>query len=159
MQNNSGLAELIMLAGHLVMTAKEKALAPYNVTLSEYRLMSALEGMGGVMATVLAREVKLDNGTLSRLVNRLDRAGMVERRSDEKDRRRICLYLTDKGSTVLPVMNDAAMRIDSMINSTEVGVEVEHIARFLRTVAEHASNLKTEPDYGPRNFATLGVAP
>lgn len=159
MQNTGELTELIMLAGYLVMTAKEKSLAPHNVTLSEYRLMSALEGIGGVTATVLARKVKLDNGTLSRLVNRLGRAGMVERRFDDKDRRRICLYLTDKGSTVLPAMNDAARRIDSMINGTEVGVEVEHIARFLRTVAEHASKVKMEPDYGSSNFATPRVAP
>lgn len=159
MKKTGELTELLMLAGQLVMAAKEKALTPYDVTWSQYRLMSILQGMDGVTSTVLARHTKLDNGTLSRLVNRLERMGMVERRSDGKDRRCVCLYLTEKGHTVLPDMSDAVMRIDSMINNTEVEAELEHITQFLRTVAEHASNAKTEPDYGSSDYATLGVAP
>jgi MarR family transcriptional regulator for hemolysin len=159
MRKTGELTELLILAGQVVMAAKEKALASYDVTSSQYRVMSILEGMGGVTATVLARHTKLDNGTLSRVVNRLERIGMVERRPDGKDRRCVCLYLTEKGNTVLPSMSDAVEQIHSVINNTEVDAELEHIAHFLRAVAEHASNLNTEPDYGSSNFATLGVAP
>jgi DNA-binding MarR family transcriptional regulator len=158
MKKNDELTELLIVAAQVVMAAKEKALAAYDVTWSQYKLMSALEGMNGATATVLARHTKLDNGTLSRLINRLERIGMIERRPDGKDRRCVCLYLTEKGNTVLPGMSDAVMRIDSILDNVEVEVELEHIAHFLRTVTKHASNVKTEPDYGSSNFATLGVA-
>jgi DNA-binding MarR family transcriptional regulator len=46
---------------------------------------------------MVAEEVQLSAATVSRIIDRLARAGLVSRERRSKDRRRVCLSLTDAG--------------------------------------------------------------
>jgi DNA-binding MarR family transcriptional regulator len=53
----------------------------------------------GIGAGQLATLLHLDPGTLTGIVQRLERARQLERRSDRSDGRRVVLFLTTRGRT------------------------------------------------------------
>ncbi len=65
--------------------------------LPEIRVLYELAHGEGPPATGVGRELRLDPGYLSRLVSRLRRRGLVERRPVPTDRRQHALHLTRKG--------------------------------------------------------------
>ena len=46
--------------------------------------------------------------TLTRLIDRIEAAGWIERRPDPTDRRAVQLYLTDKAQPILAIMQERA---------------------------------------------------
>ena len=67
------------------------ALADHDVTPPQMFVMSCLAEEDGQRACELAERVCLDASSLTGLVDRTERAGLVERRSDPEDRRGIKL--------------------------------------------------------------------
>jgi DNA-binding MarR family transcriptional regulator len=81
----------------------EKFLEPYGVTLQQYNVMRILRGAGPPGLPTLdvsARMVQRTPG-VTRLIDRLVRKKLVERRRSESDRRVVFCMLTDSGHTVL----------------------------------------------------------
>jgi DNA-binding MarR family transcriptional regulator len=54
-------------------------------------------GTGEVSAADVSREVHLSAATVSRILDRLERDGLVRRERTSSDRRKVCLTLTDTG--------------------------------------------------------------
>jgi DNA-binding MarR family transcriptional regulator len=52
---------------------------------------------GRVTAATVSQRVRLSPPTVSRIVERLERAGLISRKRDHEDRRRVWISLTDNG--------------------------------------------------------------
>lgn len=77
--------------------------------LTEARLLRDIgEGEHGQTARVLADSLGLDEGYVSRLIGRFERAGWVSRKQDPNDGRRRILELTESGQTVLDPIRSLA---------------------------------------------------
>ncbi|MEU9190184.1 MarR family winged helix-turn-helix transcriptional regulator [Streptomyces sp. NPDC048484] len=72
-----------------------------ELSLVSYTLLGHLEESGGCRATDLAAHYALDKSTVSRQVSALERAGLIERRSDPQDQRVQVLHLTPAGTGIL----------------------------------------------------------
>ena len=72
-----------------------------ELSLVSYTLLGHLEDVGGCRATDLAAHYALDKSTVSRQVSALERAGLVERRTDPQDQRVQVLHLTPAGTEIL----------------------------------------------------------
>lgn len=70
-------------------------------SLAEVRLIHEIGARGPVTARVLAEALGIDEAQLSRMIGRLLRAGVVERRADAADGRQAFLSLTAAGVTLL----------------------------------------------------------
>lgn len=55
------------------------------------------EDPDGLTVARVAEAVQLSPATVSRIIDRLVRAGLIKRERSERDRRRVCLALTDVG--------------------------------------------------------------
>lgn len=66
-------------------------------TLPEVRLLYEVANRDGPSAAGVGRELRLDAGYLSRLIERLRKRGLLERRSSPTDRRQSVLRLTRRG--------------------------------------------------------------
>jgi DNA-binding MarR family transcriptional regulator len=82
------------------------AIAPH-VSLSQYRVL-ALLGDGSTESSVLARRLAVSPPSVTTVVNGLVRRGLVERRRDPEDRRRLTLLLTHDGAELLAAADAAA---------------------------------------------------
>jgi DNA-binding MarR family transcriptional regulator/N-acetylglutamate synthase-like GNAT family acetyltransferase len=74
-------------------------------TLPEVRLLYELAHREGPTASELGRELRLDPGYLSRLVDRLRRRGLLERKVSPTDGRQALLRLTRKGQETFASLN------------------------------------------------------
>lgn len=75
-------------------------LAPHQLSFAEYSVLRLLQRATRreLSPTLLAEEVVCTTGAMTKLADRLERAGYVERDRDPKDRRGVLIRLTRKGS-------------------------------------------------------------
>jgi len=72
-------------------------LAPWGLTYPQYLVMAALWLEGDQTIGSLGAVMRLDSGTLSPLVRRLEQSGLVTRTRSAEDERVVMVRLTDQG--------------------------------------------------------------
>lgn len=101
--------------------AVDSELRAYGLTDATWRPLAYVGKLGGgVRQKELAMALSIEGPTLVRLLDNLERRGLIERREDETDRRARGIYLTRAG-------RDLAVRV------AKVGAEVQ--ARALAKVS------------------------
>jgi len=100
---------LLARAGHQVAGGFHRQLRKHDLSMLSWRVLAALSSrddwtIGELCAASLAKQP-----TISKLIDRLEQQGMVARRSDPDDARRVLLSLTERGHrTIEPVLQDAS---------------------------------------------------
>lgn len=113
-----------------------EAAAPSSagVTGPQWRLLRAIERQPGATQIALANQLDVEPITAGRMIDRLARDGMVERRPDPADRRAWRLHLTDR---VKPHLADARVRSDALLARAVDGLsesECRQLASLLERV-------------------------
>src|SRR5512139_1197683 len=82
-----------------LMCALDRELAPHDLSASEFEVLQQLEqaDQHSLRMAALAESAHLTQSALSRLVSRLERDGLVERKACEQDRRSLFVALTADG--------------------------------------------------------------
>ena len=72
-----------------------------GVTRPQWQVLSALKRREGISQAALADAIDSEPITVCRIVDRLEEAGLVERRADPSDHRSWRLFLTDRAREVI----------------------------------------------------------
>ncbi len=72
-----------------------------DLTASQLLVMQHVGHAGKALPSAIARAVDLKQATVTVLLNKLEQAGLVTRRRDTEDRRRVWIELTDAGQRAL----------------------------------------------------------
>ena len=83
--------------GRELNAAYRPLLADLGLTYSQYLVMLVLWERDGPGVGELGERLNLDSGTLSPLLRRLERAGLVRRERATSDERRVTIHLTGRG--------------------------------------------------------------
>ncbi|MGE4336185.1 MAG: MarR family winged helix-turn-helix transcriptional regulator [Pigmentiphaga sp.] len=81
-----------------------------GLTVTEWRVLSSLLGSDGETIGRLAYLTLTKQPTLSKLVHRLERDGLVQRTREEDDRRQTRVQLTEHGEKLAQQLCDQALR-------------------------------------------------
>ena len=87
----------LAVASRTVVGVYRPVLEPLGLTHPQYLVMLALWGSEPLSVTELSRMLELDAGTLSRLLKRLESAGLVTRERNPADERSLAVGLTAQG--------------------------------------------------------------
>lgn len=68
-----------------------------GLRVPEWRVLACLFDQDGLMITQLARFSLMEQSRMTRIVDQMEKRGLVVRRSDAGDGRRVRVYLTDDG--------------------------------------------------------------
>lgn len=79
----------------------DRRAAALGVTRAQWRVLVRLAGEAGMRQVDLAEAIDVEPITLCRMIDRLEDAGLVERRRDDVDRRAWNLHLTDKAEPLI----------------------------------------------------------
>lgn len=71
-----------------------------GLTYPQYLVMLVLWEHGELPVKALGRHLRLDSGTLSPLLKRLEAAGLVRRERSARDERSVHVHLTDEGTAL-----------------------------------------------------------
>ncbi|MDT0188138.1 MarR family transcriptional regulator [Microbacterium sp. ARD31] len=87
----------LAVASRTVISVYRPVLEPLGLTHPQYLVMLALWGDEPLSVTELSRMLELDAATLSRLLKRLEAAGLVRRDRNPDDERSLAVGLTPQG--------------------------------------------------------------
>lgn len=87
----------LAVASRTVIAVYRPVLEPLGLTHPQYLVMLALWGEEPLSVTELSRRLDLDAGTLSRLLKRLEAAGLLRRDRSRTDERSLAVALTEQG--------------------------------------------------------------
>jgi MarR family 2-MHQ and catechol resistance regulon transcriptional repressor len=140
-QQARGMDEWVTLyqAHNAIFKATELALLPENLTLPQLQVLSILNQDRGILTTgEIGRAMVKASQTVTGLVDRLEVQGLVERKFDRSDRRKVWVQLTTKGQRkwkeAMPVASRLAEEIFSVLTDEELR-ELNAITDKVRTVA------------------------
>jgi long-chain acyl-CoA synthetase len=80
--------------------AIELALAPVDLSMPQYRVLATLAG-GSAAASGLAKSLDVRPPSVTALIDGLVARGLVDRRHEESDRRRVALRITEEGTRLV----------------------------------------------------------
>ncbi|MBM3536980.1 MAG: MarR family transcriptional regulator [Alphaproteobacteria bacterium] len=106
------LPYLINRAGARLAVEFGREIRRRGIALQEWRVLAALADQGGQRLSDLAGLTSIDLSTLSRLVGRMVRAGLLSRERMDGDQREVSVALTDKGQRITRAIIPIAQRYE-----------------------------------------------
>jgi DNA-binding MarR family transcriptional regulator len=118
-------------------------LAPYDLGKDDFSVLSILSARDTIEQGQLIEIMKSEKYTVTKIVGRLQKRGLVEKRHDVKDRRRLHLALTEEGQELLPVLNELKREITAVL-SQRIDLEQaeEILTHMAENMREHVSAMK-----------------
>lgn len=110
-----------------------------GVTRPQWRALTTISRNEGINQGGLAELLEVEPITACRMVDRLQDAGLVERRADPRDRRAWQLYLTE---SAMPLLDQLKARGDELLGEAMVGLSVaqqEDLHALLERVRQNLS--------------------
>ena len=124
---------------HALRKAFDRRAVGMGVTRAQWKVLFRVERVPGLRQIELADLLDIEPITLSRIVDRLEEAGLVERVADPADRRAWRLHVTAKAQPLIGKLHAVA---DEMIAEAFAGIDPANIAitrEVLARVRENAS--------------------
>ncbi|MUN62164.1 MarR family transcriptional regulator [Kocuria sediminis] len=98
-------------ASRATTAAYREPLAELGLTYPQYLALLALWEEDGQTVTGLGARLRLDSGTLSPLLKRMETGGLLERRRGREDERRVTVHLTAAGDRLRERAPDVQRRV------------------------------------------------
>lgn len=119
-----------------------------GLCLSDFGVLEALLHKGPLPVNVIAKKILITSGSITAAVDRLERRGLVERRSSPTDRRARIAHLTASGEELIErLFAEHARDLERAFTPLD-GTEMETLAALLRKLAA-----ATQADGGAQTFA------
>jgi len=83
----------------------------YELTYPQYLVLLVLWEKDGIAIKEVMKRLKLDSGTLSPIIKRLQNAGLVHKERTAQDERIVRLHLTDKSKNLEPFIAEVQNKV------------------------------------------------
>lgn len=94
---NAYVPFLLNRAGTRIASAFSARLKDYGITINSWRLLASLYQHGTLHVGQLSEASSIEMWTVSRMVTRMEKEGLLTRQREAKDARSVRVTLTDKG--------------------------------------------------------------
>jgi DNA-binding MarR family transcriptional regulator len=122
-----------------VRASLEETLRPVGLTVTQYTALTILERQPDLTSAELARNSFVTTQSMADMTAALLSAGLVERRRDPSDRRRLVLKLTPRGRRMLhrvePSVTSLENRMVELLPTREVAQVREGLLAFRRALS------------------------
>ena len=116
----------------------ERRAVELGVTRAQWRVLARLSRQDGLRQVELADALDVEPITLCRMIDRLEEAGLVERRADEEDRRAWRIHLTPKALPLIETLRGIA---EDFLAEALAGISETEQARVRDVLARVRSNV------------------
>ena len=101
-------------------------LKPLGLTYTQYIVFLVLWEKDGITVGELCDRLMLDNGTLSPLLKKMERAGYVERNRSKRDDRVVVISLTEEGRLLQEKAKNVPQKVSSCIGLSHEKAQTLH---------------------------------
>ncbi len=110
---NQSICHKIQKSAFYYKRLMNQILAPYQLTFAQYQVLKTIQHHEGITAKDILIYLDTDKATLSGVLNRLEKHGLVLRHPDVNDRRLMHIFLTDKSRSFCKNINEIEIRCES----------------------------------------------
>ncbi|HEU4565744.1 MAG TPA: MarR family transcriptional regulator [Gemmatimonadaceae bacterium] len=113
-----------------------RVLEPHALSFAQYNALRIIRGAGsGGIPTLAIRERMIEEGTtITRLLDKLEGAGLIRRERSEPDRRQVLCYVTNVGRRLLDRLDPLVDAADEEAVSVLDARQVEQLIALLDTI-------------------------
>jgi len=116
----------------------------YELSRDEWRLLAALAGSGRIQAAEAAQLTTLDKMQASRALRSLQSRGLVDRRTDENDRRHVIVQLLPAGRALLRQITPMVLAREAYLLEALDDEERAVLDRALAKLMQRARSLQQQ---------------
>jgi DNA-binding MarR family transcriptional regulator len=116
--------------------ALDQELAPYDISAAQYVILVGLAN-GVDSAAGLCKGVSYDPGAMTRMLDRLERKGLVQRVRCPEDRRVVKLALTEEGKAVYPKLVETAAKVTNRKLEGFTQTEAQQLESLLQRMVDN----------------------
>lgn len=140
-EQDSGFVDGYLL--YLLAASSEKASAQFHETVRaaglrvpEWRVLACLHDRDGMMITRLADFCLCEQSRMTRIIDQMDKRGLVLREPDPEDRRRVRVFLTGAGREVSDKLVEEARHHEARLLSAFEDSDAARIKPVLRALLQ-----------------------
>ena len=130
-------------SSRLLRRAFDERVRALGLTAVQARLMLALQKFPDNNQAFYADRLEIEPITLTRIVDRMEEAGWVERVADPADRRARRLHLTDKSHSIVGKLR---ARVESLVEDMAMGLSQNERTELTRVLGIISQNLAADRD-------------
>jgi len=119
-----------------------EALAPHGLSIAMWRVMAVLAANGSQRQIDIVEKTSIDASTLSRIVSRLVRIGLVTRARSASSNREVVVTLSMKGNSLAARLIPLAYELEA---DAVAGLTQDELAVLKRSLRRIYANVKTRP--------------
>ena len=116
----------------------------FNLSVTGWRIIAVLGRHEPLSAKQLANRTGMDQVNTTRAVTQLASQGMVSRRIDRIDRRRIVLRLSEKGRAVFDTVPPLVASLEAAILQELTVAKVEELRRTMAALAQRTEEILSD---------------
>jgi len=139
---DSYLPYLLNRAGARIATAFNDEVRPLGATLQIWRVLAALREKDGRRMGDLSNITAIEVSTLTRLVDNMEKGGLVARRRDAGDARAVALHVTPAGRRLTKRILPIAERYETVALKGFTPAEQEVLKKALRRLYDNMDELE-----------------
>ena len=110
----------------------------FNLTRAQWRALKRLSHSEGMTQSDLAEMIEMEPIAVGRVIDRLQKAGFVERRADPNDRRAWRLYLTARAHAVV---DDMDLISNGLFRDAQKGISASDLKTMISVLGRMKDNL------------------
>ena len=136
------LPYLLNRAGARIAAAFSEEVRPLGATLQMWRVLAALREGDGRRMGDLSETTSIEVSTLTRLVDNMEKKGLVARRRDAADARVVALHVTPAGRRLTQRITPIAERYESVALAGFTAAEADILKAALRRLYRNMEALE-----------------
>ncbi len=137
---NIGLGMLLRDANAVFNRALREELARHKITFSQYQHLRQLWQADGLAQVELSRRIGIETASSTAVIDQLEKLGLIRRKRDADDRRRIIVSLTPAGRALEKPLDDCAIAVNLRARN---GLSKVEVAGLFDAVGKIIRNLRT----------------
>jgi DNA-binding MarR family transcriptional regulator len=107
-----------------------------NLTGPQLTVVKLLEHLGSLSLTELSEKIRSQNSTVTGIIDRMEREGLVSRARSQEDRRVVHIHLTDKGAQLALEVAVEPMEIFRAAIEDLTPTETKELMKILTKIAK-----------------------
>jgi len=137
------MSYLLAQASHVYSAGVHPRLKEKSGGIAEWRVLACLVDVDGMSVSRLAELALFNQPRLSKVLDRLGAQGLIERRGDIDDRRRVRVHITPKGLALARPLIETAKQHEAEMLAGYTDEEVAAIKRMLKQIIDRSLAINT----------------
>ncbi|MDA8436294.1 MAG: MarR family transcriptional regulator [Actinomycetales bacterium] len=132
----------LVQAGERFVAAVDQALRHHHLSRAGREALAVLEGAGAPLSpTTIAQRLIVTTASVTSLLDTLERRGLVERRPDPADRRRLLVAITDEGRALVDQFLPEVVALQTAVMAQLSEPQRRQLIKLLATVRDGLDGL------------------